>query len=364
MRSIDTFDRRIASAVVVACVSIRWLLLAAAPVLAAAGMAHAQSGSIAGAVRLTNCTVRPADVTVSAGAKTVSAERDPNSESVFRYRISGLAKGQHNVTPHLATGTCAGGAWRPASRNVRLSPPQAVTGQDFEYRVPRQSKRISGAILASLFEQVFRGSLVHLSNYGPRHDETWHKANDSFIRLGPGAGGGELRFDIPEIKGQSGRRYYVNDLNLSRLTVRAEAGAIKLLLELDGRGSEIKGRCVDDITCFGADDAAPDFNVTGARLELAFTPARDPSGGIGYGPVRATFFAAIDGRGVGELGEGSVERQIKPAVEAIARQALDQRGVQDRVAAALRPTLDAMQIASVDTALMDGQDLVVEYTSR
>src|SRR5262245_6491844 len=189
MRSIDTLDRRIASAVAIACISIGPLLLAAAALLAA-GPAHAQTGSIAGSVRLTNCSAQPSEVTISAGKKTVAAERDPSSESVLRYRISGLAKGQHTVTPRLAADTCAGGTWNPASRTVRLNPAQAVTGQNFEYRVPRQSKRISGAMLASAFEGVFRATTIHLNNYGPRHDETWHKANDSFVRLGPAAGGG------------------------------------------------------------------------------------------------------------------------------------------------------------------------------
>ena len=46
------------------------------------------------------------------------------------------------------------------------------------------------------------------------------------------------------------------------------------------------------------------------------------------------------------------------------RQALDQRTVQDHVAAALRPALDKMQIAAVAGVQMDGQDLLVEYLAQ
>jgi hypothetical protein len=340
-------------------------LIAAASFPALIDPAHAQTGSIAGAVRLTNCGADAADVTVTTGAKTVSMERDPNGQAVFRYRISRLAKGQHRVTPHLADGTCAGGAWNPASRTVRLNAGKSVTGQDFEYRVPLRSKRISAALVTSLIEGVFRGSVLHLNNYGPRHQQTWHKADDSFIRLGADAGGSELWFDIAEIPGASGRRYYVSELNLSRLVVGPDKDGIKLLLDLEPRGAEVKGRCADDLDCFAAaDDAAPDFAVTNARLELRLIPGPDPAGGLAYGPVRAAFFMTVDGRGLGELSAGLIERQIKPAVEAAARRALDQVTVHDRVAAALRPTLQAMQIASVAGAHIEGEDLVIEYSAQ
>jgi hypothetical protein len=365
MRSIGTVERRTASTFGLACASIGPALFIAVVWLASASMAQAQTGAIAGAVRLVDCGARESDVTVSAGTRTVSVNRDPSNELVLRYRITGLAKGQHTVTPRLAAGKCPGGAWGPPSRNVRLNAGQSVTGQDFEYRVPRQTKRLEGAQLAALIEAAFRGTQVQLNNYGPRHGDSWHKANDSLIRLGPGVGGGELRFDIAEIRGAAGRRYYVDHLSLTRLSVRPETGAVKLLLEFEKRGAEIKGRCAGEASCFGAsDDPAPDFSVNNARLELYLTPTRDPSGGIGYGPVRAAFSVVVDGAGMGELADGLVERQIKAAVEASARQALDQRTVQDHVVAALRPALDKMQIAAVAGVQMDGQDLLVEYLAQ
>jgi hypothetical protein len=364
MLSIDRPDRRIARPSAAAA-SRRPCLLAAGALLALITMAHAQTGSISGVVRLTNCKARVSDVAIKAGAKAVSPERDANSPSVLRYRISGLAKGRHQVIPLLPSGTCEGGAWNPASRTVRLNAGQSIGGQDFEYRGALHSKRISWAVLASLIEQVFRGTTLHLNNYGPRHQQTWHKADDSFIRLGADVGGSELHFDVPEVVGAAGRRYYLNDLNLSRLAVSPERDAVRLLLELESRGAAVKGRCTDDFTCFGAvDDAAPDFEIDNGWLELRLVPAANAGGTLTYGPVRAGFFITVESRGVSELADGLVEQQVRAAVEAGARRALAQASLRDRVAAALRPTLEAMQIATVAGAHMDGEDLVVEYPAQ
>ncbi|MFL6798365.1 MAG: hypothetical protein ACJ8F3_13225 [Xanthobacteraceae bacterium] len=338
------------------------LQLLLVPLVPWIGMAHAQTGSISGVVRLFDCTAQSNEVIISAGGKTTAAVRDPGSEGLFRYRISGLVKGEYRVAARLAHDRCPGGSWNPAARTVRLNPPQASTRQDFEYRLPRQLKRISGDMLASLMTDLFRGTALTLNNYGPRHDETWQKSDDSVIRLGPMLGGFELRFDLPEIKGRAGRRYYIRDIGLSRLTVVTASGAVRLLLE-EERGGTLEGRCLDDIACFGAaEDPAPDFHVPRARLEIELVPSADASGSIAFGAVRAAFVMVVETRGSAEPTDGL--RLIYSAIEAIARQALDQPSVKERAAQALRPALTEMRIGSVLSARMQGEDLLLEVAGQ
>jgi hypothetical protein len=318
--------------------------------------------TITGALRFVDCNAGLGDVTVSAGGRTAPAQADPSDEFRFRYTITGLPAGTHAVTPQLAAGKCRGGAWTPATRSVRLDIASTVASQDFEYRVPRQTRRVGGPLLASLIQGAFAGTVIHLNNYGPRHGNSWHVPNDSFIRLGAGVGGGELRFSLTEVRAAAGRRYYVHDLNLDRLLVRPETGAIKMIFEFESVGTEVKGRCSDNITCFGAsDDAAPDFEINSSRLEISLTPVRHATGGVTFGPVDARFFAAVDGRGLGELVEGIVERDTRTAIQNTARNSLDQPGVRDRVATALRPVLEGVRITGITAVRMDGRDLVIEF---
>ena len=322
--------------------------------------------SVSGAIRLTDCSANFTDVSVTASGKTVVAEVDPSREFVFRYQITALPAGMHTVAPMLAAGRCVGGSWTPVSRGVDLMVGAATGGQDFEYRVPRKTTRIKGAVVASLIEWSFSGTQIHLNNYGPRHEDSWHRANASYLRLGPALGGSETRFDIPEAS-KGPWRFYVNDVNVQSITVQSVPGAFKMLMKFESSGTEIKGRC-SAIVCVGATDAAaPDFQLDNAIVEISLVPAlhRTDTAGISYGAFTVRFSASVDGAGpLGETLDGLAKNKIKTIVEAKLSSALEQRSIKDRLAAAITPLLSSLGVLSITGVRMDGADLIIEYLPR
>jgi hypothetical protein len=260
-------------------------------------------------------------------------------------------------------------------RQVTVAAGGTASGQDFTYRVNRQTRRIRTSTIAALIETAFAGTQLHLNNYGSRHGDSWHKANDSFLRLGPALGGRELRFNIPEVVIRAKvtlpllpdpkytARYYVNDFNLSGITARAQDGTFKISLNFESRGTELKGRC--SAGCIvGSDGTAPDFQINNAHLVVSLTPARHVTGGLSYGSVSAAFHARVDASGIGEFFDGTVKREIKSRLEPAIVQALSTDDVRTRVAAALRATLDRFGIGSITSVRVEGDDLVIEHIPR
>ncbi|KAB2851382.1 MAG: hypothetical protein F9K44_01770 [Hyphomicrobiaceae bacterium] len=225
-----------------------------------------------------------------------------------------------------------------------------------------ETTRVPMATIATTIQSVLRGTQVHLNNYGRRHGNSWHKPNDSFVRLSAALGGREARLTLPEVRGPAGRRYYVNDFNLSSVDASASGSAISLVLQFESRGIELKGRCSGNITCFGAsDDAAPDFNINNARLLIPLVPVRH-GGDLAYATVNATFSATVDGRGLGELIEGLVQRTIKREVEQAVEGQLNSADVRNRIASELRSrVLAPLRIGAITGIRVDGANLVIDH---
>jgi hypothetical protein len=334
------------------------------------------TATITGTVRLIDCNASPANVRIEIGRRTVQPRPVEGNDFLWSYTFSGVDVGTHTVRPVMAIGRCRRGEWLPATRTVTVeSTLSNVRDVNFEYRGARTVTRINASLLAAVIEGAFRGTVIHLNNYSPRSHavagrDSWHVANDSFFTLPRALGGRNTNFDLLEVSRRP-LRYYVRDMNLSRVAVRAGSDAFRLIFSFEDRGpTEIKGRCSNttssiDLACpAGSDSTAPDFEINNALLEVHLTPTRDASGNLTYGALRVTFEASVEGGGAGGIFEEEVERSIKRTVEDIVTRRLDQRGLRDAVAGALRPELNRRGIGTIIAVRFEGGDLVIDSYPR
>jgi hypothetical protein len=333
-------------------------------------------GGMSGTIQLNDCNASPANVRITAGTRSVQPQPLPDNAFVWSYSLTGLTPGTYTVRPSMALSRCRGGSWSPVERRVTventLTP---VPNINFEFRGRRDVTRINASSLASIIEGIFRGTVVHLNNYTPsRHTvsgrDSWHLANDSFLRRSAAMGGGETRFSLDEVS-RGPLRYYVRDFNLSRVAVRPEADAFRLTFLFEDRGPvEIKGRCsnttdsIDPACPVGSDDTAPDFEINTARLDVLLPPVRTADGDLTYGSVRVTFDADVQGGGVGDIFETQVKRSIRSNIEPRITSLVDDAALRRTVARSVRPALDRARVGSVITVRFEGGDLVIESYPR
>jgi hypothetical protein len=334
------------------------------------------TATIGGTLRFTDCNASPVNVRIFLGARSVQPRPLEDNAFVWSYQFTGLTPGRYTVRPVIALGRCRGGSWTPESREVDVeSTLSNLRDVNFEYRGRRDVTRVNALILATLIERAFRGTVIHINNFTSRSHavdgrDSWHLANDSFATIPIRSGPRTRIFNLAEVS-QGPLRYYVRDLNLTRVFVRIADNAFRLIFAFEDRGpTEIKGKCSNttgsiDLACpAGSDSTAPDFEINDARLEVLLTPGRDASGNLTYGAVRTTFEASVEGGGVGGIFEERVERAIKSAVEEIVTRELDTTASREAVGRALRPELDRRGIGSVIVARIEGSDLVIESYPR
>jgi len=235
-----------------------------------------------------------------------------------------------------------------------------------------ETRSVNAGLVASAIEGAFRGTQLRLNNYGPRHGDSWHKANDSFLRMSATLGGGERRFDIPEVVIRARvkvpllpdpkytARYYISDVNLASVAVAPAGGTFKITMRFESNGTELKGRCSDGCVV-GSDDTAPDFQINGARVDVFLTPAA-LDGSVSYGAARPEFHGHVDGSGLGEFFENKVKREIKNRLEPTIAGKLNEATVRHQVAAATRATLNRLGIGRVNSVRMIGGNLVIDHT--
>ncbi len=334
------------------------------------------TATISGTVQLTDCNASPANVRISTGTRSVQPRPVESNDFIWSYTITGLTPGTYTVRPVMAIAFCRGGAWLPPTREVvvetMLTSPRDV---NFSFRGRRDTTRIGGILLASLIGSAFDGMAIHLNNYRPeRHSfegrDSWHVPNDSSITMPASRGSTTVPFTLLEVS-QGPLRYYVRDLNLRRISTRAERGAFLVSLFFEDSGpSEIKGHCSNttgaiDVACpAGSDSTAPDFEINQARLDMRFAPARAAGGGLTYGPVRVIFNATVRGAGVGSVFETRVKREIKRSVESIMMGIVDQPAMRAAVADAIAPHLRRVGVGDVINVRMEGRDVVIESYPR
>ena len=334
------------------------------------------SGVITGTIRMIDCNAVLGDVRVTAGGQTARLTIPEDNAFVWRFSVS-VAPGTHTVLPELLPSRCVGGAWTPISRTVSVVRAGTATVGEFTYRGRRVTTRLGGIVIASLIGSAFEGMAIHLNNYNPEPHrfegrDSWHVPNVSFIQMPTrrGVRGAITNFTLLEMS-QGPLRYYVRDLDLQRISSRAERGSFLVSLFFEDAGpTEIKGHCSNttrsiDVACpAGSDSTAPDFEIDQARVDIRLTPARGVGGSLTYGPVRVTFDADVRGAGLGSFVETQVKREIKREVERMVMDIVDQPAMRAAVAEELAPQLRLAGIGDVTNVRMDGRDVVIESYPR
>jgi hypothetical protein len=224
--------------------------------------------------------------------------------------------------------------------------------------------RIDSTQVQALGQLLLNGTEVRLNNFTPNRqgDRGWHRPNDSRIRLSPLFGGSEFRFNLPETRiglptGQA--RYYVNQLNSSKLSLALEGKALKISMEFANRGRELEGRGFLN---------PPSFNLRNSRLDVFLTPTRDSAGRLTYSTVRVSFNSDISPTdtwssivaGIGNLVGMQYRSQIKSAIENEVRSYLQDPSTRAIVTERLQERLDLLGIRNLTDVRVEGNAVVLE----
>ncbi len=143
---------------------------------------------------------------------------------------------------------------------------------------------VSAVQVAEQLQKTFGETMVHLHNFGPLTNGTYHVANAASIKVPykvtkiPGQ---RTRFDIPD-EGRVflGRRYayYVNHVRSNGVFVTSSAETFTMTITLASMGPSLVGTClrvrapVQPCAVLG-DDTLPPVEWRDARVDIVFKPA-------------------------------------------------------------------------------------------
>ena len=230
--------------------------------------------------------------------------------------------------------------------------------------------KIPKAVVVSAFNQFIQGTEIHVNNYGPKKGSgknlSW-LSQQSAIHLPTGD---ELSFDIPEqvttLKKKSDGhviriwRHYINDLNSSQINMTQHGDRLRLTIDFESQGEEIKGKCSKAkgakhkkwVGCIPT-NMERDGELNNARLTIDLKPAAY-QGGIAYEPLSASDVdfqadlsfnsiwcnAPISGQICGMV-EDQVYSTLRQRVRQAVRQVLNQ--ARGNVAGSVKSLIDEIQ---------------------
>jgi hypothetical protein len=104
-------------------------------------------------------------------------------------------------------------------------------------------------VFSGVLSGQLRGTTGRINTYGPRRGDSWFLEGDSWIQFPAAIRSDRIVFDqLQEIRILP-RRYYYNDINLRSITARASGQYIRIMVNWESDGPEIRGECVDDAGC-------------------------------------------------------------------------------------------------------------------
>ncbi|MGF1600697.1 MAG: hypothetical protein ACFCU8_01540 [Thermosynechococcaceae cyanobacterium] len=230
--------------------------------------------------------------------------------------------------------------------------------------------RVSASLLASLANVAVSGSQLHLNSHGPRQGNSWHVANDSYLRLSSTLGGGTYPFNIAEVVKDldcgtfcpelGDAKLYVSDFNLQSTQVTWEGSAFKLSLLFESNGREIKGHNT------GRLNLVPDVEINNARLDIFLQPIA-LNGRLAYRVIKTDFKANIQATGGCSIpGFGKIcdwitnyKDRIVSEVKGQVLNRLNDPALRDRISNVVQPELAKVGITSVTRVRVEGDDLVI-----
>lgn len=132
--------------------------------------------------------------------------------------------------------------------------------------LPTEIREISipKTLFANVLSSQLRGTTGRLNTYGPRHGDSWFLERDSWIKFPDSIRREKIFFDqLTEIQVLP-RRYYYNDINLSRINAQPFNQYLRINVNWESDGPEARGECVNDAGCmFGTPTVQlNDFKIT------------------------------------------------------------------------------------------------------
>jgi hypothetical protein len=328
-----------------------------------------------GDIRITNCGAGAGNVRVRAFREgrqigTTMGQGVPGNDFAFRYVMNlppSTSSDEVELRPELTGITCTGGAWVPERGVVRLSYDQSRATRAFEFRVGMETRRIPMSLLAGLVQNAFDGTQVRINNYNPATQRT--RENDSFVRLSDALGGTERRFNIgPAVTGP--RKYYINDINLADIRVLPAGDELRVAMVFESNGMELIGSCGQDGFDAGCVAGAPDVQARIA-VDIFFTLDRYYSRAA---PISLSFSRVRVVPNVNAQADGlclavdflcsainDYRTLIRNIVESNFVNVLDTPAMRDQVAVALLPTLSDLNIGTLNSVRIEGNNLVLAY---
>ena len=123
---------------------------------------------------------------------------------------------------------------------------------------------ITKTFFANVLSGQLRGTTGRINTYGPRHGDSWFLENDSWIKFPDSIRRERIMFSqLQEIRILP-RRYYYNDINLRSVTARSNNQYLRVSVNWESDGPEVRGECVNDVGCmFGSPSVQlNDFLIT------------------------------------------------------------------------------------------------------
>ncbi len=257
------------------------------------------------------------------------------------------------------------------NRNESTCEPTAIV-------TPQSTKTITvpTTLLTTIVNNLIQGSELHLNNFGPKHGKSWHKPNDSFIKLSQALGGTETRFTLPEkrINLDCGTfcpdlgtgRFYVQDWNLAQSQVTWQNPHFKLSLSFESTGREIKGFHTGTATL--GDSGIPDAQIDNARLDIYVKPVVS-EGRLTYLVASTDFNSSIQATGACNVFGIDIcnrlfqyKSELTSQVESEIKAKLNDRALRDHVTNALQLKLNQLGIGTITQVSVNGENLVIQFT--
>ncbi len=135
-------------------------------------------------------------------------------------------------------------------------------------------------ILASTVAGQLRGTTGKLNTYGPRVGDSWFKDRDSWIKFPNAIRPDTMFFDQMREIMVSPRRYYYNDVRLSGIRGVSNGQYVRINVNWESDGPELRGECVNDVGCmFGT----PTVQLNNLNIQINVRPFV-AGGSITYDP--------------------------------------------------------------------------------
>lgn len=250
----------------------------------------------------------------------------------------------------------------------------AVTGMTISTAAPAMAatRRVPAGVVSTIVNSGLQSSKIHLNSYGPRHGNSYHKPDSSYVNLY----GFKKTFSLPE---QSFRVltnlyiYNVSNVNSTSMRLTPDGNHFELAIDFESSGSEIKGMCRRKkvfggwANCIiGSDKGAPDINWKSPSVKVNLVP-QVYNGGIVLKATDVTVGGEFQANGICNIGRDicnqftSYKSRIKNAVASAVMTQMNSTSVKQQMAQATKQGLSQLGMSSIQGVSMSNGYLNVRY---